>query len=975
MKLSITQKLAVGFATALAVVVGNAIVSYWNTLQLIDNERWVQHTHKVLTQLESTLSTLEDAENGQRGYLITGDTSYLESYFDTDGEINENLKKLRELTADNPNQQERISLLEQKIIKRLELLQQGLSLRQQQGFAPAQELVMSGRGKRVMDEIRQIIKEMQQAENSLLEKRSQLSQASSQQTIATFTLAAILNFALIVALYIFIRRYISQNQKSQQALKNSEQQFRATFNQVAVGIAHIAPNGKWLLVNEKICEIVGYSREELLNLTFQDITHPEDLNTDLEYVRQILANKIQTYSMEKRYIRKDGDRIWVNLTVSLVRESSGEPKYFISVVEDITKRKQAEQALQESLKDLADMKFALDQAAIVAFTDDKGKITYINDKFCEISQYSREELLGQNHRIINSGYHPREFFQQMWATITKGLVWRGEIKNRAKDGTFYWVDTTIVPLLDAQGKPFEYVAIHSDITQRKAAQEKIQEQAQLLDQSQDGIFVIDMAECIVYWNKSAESLFGWTNAEAIAKKASELVFKNTSPQLQEVQETIAQSGTWQGELYLVKKDGKEIIVDSGWTLVRNDKQEPKSILIVNTDITEKKKLEAQFLRAQRLESIGTLAGGIAHDLNNVLAPVLMSVQLLRMKFPEPQNQQLLTLMEDSVKRGANLVKQVLSFARGLSGDRTILQLKHIIREIEQIIKETFPKSIELQTDLPKDLWTVYGDATQIHQVLMNLVVNANDAMPKVGVLKIVAENVVLDEQYAKMHIDAQAGTYTVITVEDTGIGMPPEVQERIFEPFFTTKEVSKGTGLGLSTVIGIVKNHGGFVNVYSEVGKGTKFQIYFPASEGNETQQSAQQREELTGNGELILVVDDEVTIREITKSSLEAYNYRVITASDGVEAVTIYAQQWQEISIVLLDMMMPAMDGAIAIRTLEKINPDVKIIATSGLLSQQTIAESQGTGVKAFLSKPCTAKELLLAISAVNKRVQGTGD
>jgi two-component system, cell cycle sensor histidine kinase and response regulator CckA len=975
MKLSITQKLAVGFATALAVVVGNATVSYWNTLQLIDNERWVQHTHKVLTQLESTLSTLEDAENGQRGYLITGNTSYLESYFDADGEINENLKRLRNLTADNPNQQEQISLLEQKIIKRLELLQQGLSLRQQQGFAPAQELVMSGRGKKVMDEIRQIIKEMQQAENSLLEKRSQLSQASSQQTIATFTLAAILNFALIVALYIFIRRYISQNQKSQQALKNSEQQFRATFNQAAVGIAHVALNGKWLLVNEKICEIVGYSREELLNLTFQDITHPDDLDTDLEYIRQILANKIQTYSMEKRYIKKDGDRIWVNLTVSLVRESSREPKYFISVVEDITKRKQAEQALQISLKDLADMKFALDQAAIVAFTDAQGNITYVNDKFCEISQYSREELLGQNHRIINSGYHPREFFHQMWATITKGQVWRGEIKNLSKNGTFYWVDTTIVPLLDAQGKPFEYVAIRSDITQRKAAQEKIQEQAQLLDQCQDGIFVMDMAGCIQYWNKSAESLFGWTNAEAIAKKANELVFKNTSPQLQQAQENVAQSGTWQGELYLVKKDGKEIIVDSGWTLVRNDKQEPKSILIVNTDITEKKKLETQFLRAQRLESIGTLAGGIAHDLNNVLAPVLMSVQLLRMKFPEPQNQQLLTLMEDSVKRGANLVKQVLSFARGLSGDRAILQLKHIIREIEQIIKETFPKSIELQTDLPKDLWTVYGDATQIHQVLMNLVVNSNDAMPNGGVLKIVAENVVLDEQYARMHLDAQAGTYTVITVEDTGIGMPPEVQERIFEPFFTTKEVNKGTGLGLSTVIGIVKNHGGFVNVYSEVGKGTKFQIYFPASEGNETQQSAQQREELTGNGELILVVDDEVTIREITKSSLEAYNYRVITASDGVEAVTIYAQQWQEISIVLLDMMMPTMDGAIAIRTLEKINPDVKIIATSGLLSQQTIAESQGTGVKAFLSKPCTAKELLLAISAVNKRVQGTGD
>ncbi|MFB2773020.1 PAS domain S-box protein [Pelatocladus sp. BLCC-F211] len=964
----IKKNLTLGFAIASAIIVANAVISYWHIVKLIKNEQWVQHTHQVLTQLEDTLSTLENAETGQRGYLITGDISYLESYFVADQEIENKINQLKELTADNPRQQQRISVLQQKIPERLQHLEQGILLRRQKGFVPAQQLVMSGKGKRVMDEIRQIVQEMEKTENSLLQQRSQQSQASSQQTITTFSFAAILNFALIVALYMFLRRYLNQRLLAEKELQDSEQRFRGTFNQAAVGIAHVAPDGKFLQVNEKICQIIGYSHRELLNLTFQDITHPDDLNSDLEYVQQMLANQIQTYSMEKRYIKKNGDRIWVNLTVSLVREVSGEPKYFISVIEKITKRKQAEQALQESLKNLADMKFALDQAAIVAFTDKKGTITYVNDKFCKIAKYSREELLGQNHRLINSGYHPQEFFQQMWASITKGQVWRGEIKNRAQDGTLYWVDTTIVPLLDAEGKPQEYVAIRSDITERKADEEKIQEQAQLLDQSQDAIFVLDMAETIVFWNKSAESLFGWTTKEAIGTNSSELVFEETSPQLEEAQETVVQSGSWQGELYLITKQGKEIIVRSGWTLVRNEKQQPKSILIVNTDITEKKKLEAQFLRAQRLESIGTLAGGIAHDLNNVLAPILMSVQLLQKKYPERQNQQLLTLMEDSVKRGANLVKQVLSFARGMEGDRTTLQVKHIIREIEQIIRETFPKSLEFYTDVSRDLATVSGDATQIHQVLMNLAVNARDAMPNGGKLNICAENVVLDEQYARMHIDAQPGSYIVITIEDTGIGISPEVQERIFEPFFTTKEIGKGTGLGLSTAIGIVKNHGGFINVYSEVDKGTKFQVYLPAIEDNETQQSTQQVEELTGNGELILVVDDEATIREITKSSLETYNYQVLTASDGVEAVKIYAQYKQEINLVLLDMMMPSMDGAIAIRTLQKINPNVKIIATSGLSSQQHIAESQGVGVKAFLSKPCTAKELLLTIAAINK-------
>jgi two-component system, cell cycle sensor histidine kinase and response regulator CckA len=382
-------------------------------------------------------------------------------------------------------------------------------------------------------------------------------------------------------------------------------------------------------------------------------------------------------------------------------------------------------------------------------------------------------------------------------------------------------------------------------------------------------------------------------------------------------------GEWQGELHQLTKDGREIIVESRWTLVRDDKGEPKSILTVNTEITQKKQLEAQLLRSQRLESIGTLAGGIAHDLNNVLAPILMSVQVLQMKLREEQHQQVLKTLENNVKRGANLVKQVLSFARGIEGKRTIVQVKQVIFEIEQIITETFPKSITCEINIAENLWYVSGDTTQLHQVLMNLVVNARDAMPEGGILTICAENITIDQHYARMNIDAQIGSYIVINVADTGIGMPKEVEERIFEPFFTTKELGKGTGLGLSTALGIIKNHGGFVNVYSEVNKGTQFKVYLPAAVINETQWQIPEPEPCPGGGELILVVDDEAAIREITKSSLESYNYRVLTAGDGVEAVSIYAEQVQEISVVLLDMMMPAMDGAIAIHRLQKINPD----------------------------------------------------
>ncbi|MBD2097778.1 PAS domain S-box protein [Trichocoleus sp. FACHB-591] len=307
-------------------------------------------------------------------------------------------------------------------------------------------------------ELEQQILERQQAELALQSTHSQLEIRVTERTAAL----AQVNKEL--------RLEIAERQHMEATLRESEQRFRATFEQAAVGIGHVGLDGQWLRVNQKLCDIVGYSRSELLNLTFQDITHPDDLAADLGHVHQILAGTISTFSMEKRYICKDGSTNWVNLTVSLMREAT-QPKYFISVIEDISERRQAEAKLQKSLKELSDIKFALDQAAIVAATDQKGTINYVNDTFCELSQYSREELIGKNHRLINSSYHDLDFFQNFWATISKGKVWKGEIKNRAKDGSYYWVDTTIVPFLNEQSQPFQYLSIRFDITNRKQIEE------------------------------------------------------------------------------------------------------------------------------------------------------------------------------------------------------------------------------------------------------------------------------------------------------------------------------------------------------------------------------------------------------------------------------------------------------------------------------------------------------------------------
>ena len=505
-----------------------------------------------------------------------------------------------------------------------------------------------------------------------------------------------------------------------------------------------------------------------------------------------------------------------------------------------------------------------------------------------------------------------------------------------------------------------------EISERTRVEEKLREQAALLDITTDAILVKDLDKRIRFWNKGAENLYGWKAVEAIGKNISQLLYRaETLSQLQNIQESLTECESWQGELTQVHKEGKEIIVASRWTLMRDQHGQPKSILTVNTDITEKKQLEAQFLRAQRLESIGTLAGGIAHDLNNILTPILTAAQLLQLKLPntDERSQQMFQTIETNAKRGAGLVKQVLQFARGVEGKRTIVQVNHLFSEIKQIVQETFPKSIEFSTNIKSDLWAIVGDATHLHQVLMNLVVNARDAMTSGGTLSICAENVFIDEHYARMNLEASVGPHIVISVTDTGVGMSPEIVDRIFEPFFTTKDFGKGTGLGLSTVRGIIKSHGGFVNVYSKFGRGTEFKVFLPAVEATATP-LAENLELPTGNGELILVVDDEAPILETTKISLETYNYKVLTASDGIEALAQYAQHKDEISVVLVDMMMPSLDGATTIRALQKMNERVLIIAVSGLVTSDKLAGTRG--VKAFLSKPYTTKELLQALHSI---------
>lgn len=498
---------------------------------------------------------------------------------------------------------------------------------------------------------------------------------------------------------------------------------------------------------------------------------------------------------------------------------------------------------------------------------------------------------------------------------------------------------------------------------RQQADARIREQASLLDKAQDAIVVRDLNHSITYWNKSAERLYGWSAAEAVGRSFEELLYRDPATFARAQRETL-RTGEWFGEMIHMDKGGRDLIIEGRWTLVRDEQGNPQSVFVINTDISEHRRLEQQFLQAQRMESLGTLAGGIAHDLNNILAPISMAIELLRMRAPDERSSELLDTISNSAKRGANMVSQVLSFARGMDGSRIEVEPRQLILEIEAILRDTLMKNIVMEVRVSRDLWTIHGDPTQLHQVLLNLCVNAADALPDGGRISISATNLHIDATLASMNLGAKEGPHVCIEVRDTGSGIPPEIIDRIFDPFFTTKSVGKGTGLGLSTSLAIVKGHGGFIQVTSSVHQGTSFRVYLPADPDAKFLPSIVTPTVLPrGNGETILVVDDEPAIRQIARETLETFGYKVLVAANGHEALSIYTTNQQLIAVVLTDMMMPVMDGPATIRLLMEIDPTVKIIASSGITWNREMAHQAGSGVKNFLPKPYTAETLLICL------------
>jgi PAS domain S-box-containing protein len=500
-----------------------------------------------------------------------------------------------------------------------------------------------------------------------------------------------------------------------------------------------------------------------------------------------------------------------------------------------------------------------------------------------------------------------------------------------------------------------------DITKNVRADEQIRSQAALLDITGDAIFVRDFYDRITYWNEGASRLYGWTPAEAVGRLATELMPDNNPFESARALHAVQHHDEWAGEMKQKSRDGRELVIQSRWTLVREPDGQPKAILVVNTDITEKKQLESQLLRSQRLESIGTLASGLAHDLNNVLAPIMMAVQFIKDNTEDDGMKTCFQTLETCSRRGADIIRQVLMFARGVEGERILLNPKHLIQEMQRIANETFPRSIEINTRISKSPCILLGDATQIQQVIMNLCVNARDAMPQGGALTIGLDRKELDAASATIHPKAKAGSYVVISVADTGTGIPAELLDKIFDPFFTTKPLGQGTGLGLPTVLGIAENHGGFVHLETKPDKGTTFFVYIPAAPGEAAgERSRDAAEPVKGSGELILVVDDEPSVRKLACAILNRSGYRTVTASEGREGIKVFAEQLQDIKLVVSDLMMPQLDGPGMLRELRQIRPEIRCIIITGLGEENRITEAKSAGADMILNKPFSAEQLV---------------
>jgi PAS domain S-box-containing protein len=755
-------------------------------------------------------------------------------------------------------------------------------------------------------------------------------------------------------------RDISDRKKAEEALRSSDERFRLLWDESADGIRLTNADGTVIMANPAYCRLMNLPIEAVEGRPISDVYLAEKRPESLALHQARFVSQSQPPRIETQVTLWNGDTRWVEVSYSFLRQSGVEP-LLLAMFRDTTGRKRAELALLAEKK-LSDTIINAMPGAFYMFDRD-GNIVRWNDELAKITGANSGELAGFTllSRIVEADReNVRTAVSQAYQHGTAGV----EARANTTDGIrwFHFVGRR----LQMDGQVF-MVGMGFDITERKQAEATVLLHEAALKQANDGIALVGVDGLFKFVNDAWARMHGFEKGELIGQS---LALVHTKEQLADcaiLNELAYSSGYGLREVGHKRKNGTTFPTLTGVTLMKDATGQVIGLIDITSDLSAQKQMEAQFLRAQRQQTIGTIASGIAHDLNNILSPMLAGIPILREEIARKDTQQLLDLMESSIQRGADIVRQLLIYGRGGHTQRLPLSMLRQIQEVAKIITETFPKNIRLETSWPPGPWSIVADPTQIYQVLLNLAVNARDALPNGGTITIASQNVTLDLTQVAASPRAKPGDYVLLRVADTGTGMPPDVLDHIFEPFFTTKEIGKGTGLGLAVVIGVVENHGGFITVHSEVGKGTEFKIYFPAVPARtETPPAAIKSSLPRGHGELILLVDDEPAILKVTSKILGKHGYESIMAENGVEALEAYAKNAPAVKVVITDLSMPGMDGLTLAATLLNSYPEVNIIITSGLGDTLDPAKLTALGVKDILKKPFTTESILNALRQI---------
>jgi PAS domain S-box-containing protein len=747
-------------------------------------------------------------------------------------------------------------------------------------------------------------------------------------------------------------------------LREREARFRGTFENAAVGVAHVGMDGSWLRVNERLCEIVRYSRDELLTKTFQDITHPDDLENDLHQFHRLKRGEINSYGIDKRYIRKGGDVAWIRLTVALQRDDAGTPLYCISIVEDISAPKRIEQSLHQSESRMRALLDASQDEILLLSTE--GVVLAIN----KAAEHRLARRIAGN---AAAGAHlrqllPHDLAEARMATV-RDVAANNHLAHLDVPIRGRWFEFWFYPVSHAN-EPVSEVAVYArEITDRKRVEQELRRLYQAIQQSPTSVVITDTSGAIAYVNPKFSEVTGYSHDEVIGKNPRVLKSGDTTPEdYEKLWSTILGGQVWNGEFHNRKKNGDLFWERASIAPVKDEAGKIINFVAVKEDITEQRTVEEQLRQSQKMQAIGQLTGGIAHDFNNLLTIILGNLQLLEERLDKDAKQQ--CLVADAIwaaRRGGELTHRLLAFARLQPLRPTVINLTNIARGLTELLRRTLGATIQIEEDLAADIENVQVDVGELERTLVNLAINARDAMPNGGTVTLQTRNAILDEEYAERHPDVTAGKYVMLAVSDTGTGMPPAVLRRIFEPFYTTKKVGQGSGLGLSMVYGFVKQSGGHIVVYSEVGRCSTFKLFFPQAAPSGTTMAAPSADEtgFSAQGKVALVVEDEERLRKVAVIILREAGFSVVEAENGPAA--IHQAEAHSIDLLFTDVELPGgMNGIEVAERVTERHQRVRVLYASGYsasLRTGTGALPQGA---TLLSKPYARQELMRQLRAL---------